>query len=128
MGATVTVACKLPNGLHLENVVNGQVVRHTLNGSRLRTTPEGREIHSHELAGSQVPDAGFGLTPGVPADFWEQWAKENAEYPPFKKGMIFANADAASVKAVAKEMTGVRTGFEGLNPDKPGLGVEPVAA
>ena len=73
---TVTVACKLPHGVHLElrNAAGIVEQRVTIKGARLKTSREGREI----TRGHETTDdfgAGYGLTPGVPADFWERWAK-----------------------------------------------------
>lgn len=109
--ATVTIACKLPHGLVLENTTpSGEKVTQRVNGARLRTTESGREINSHEVTGDY--GQGYGLTFGVPVDFWEQWVAQNTHYPPFAKGHIFAQGDAANARAQAKEMAGVRTGLE----------------
>lgn len=112
---TVTVACKLPHGLFLENVgEDGSKHRIKVNGARLPLDGKGRERRLFDLEGS------YGLTPGVPADFWARWASENAKYPPFAKGMIFAQVQTASAEAQARELDGdaiTRTGLEPLNPD-----------
>jgi hypothetical protein len=117
---TVTVACKLPNGLHLENRgSDGTRQRVTLNGARLATDVNGMPIATHELAGA------YGLTPNVPAKFWEQWVKENAGYGPYARGLVFAQADGANARAQARELAELKTGLEPLDPSKPAAGVTP---
>jgi hypothetical protein len=124
---TVTVACKLPNGLQAMCInAAGERVTVTFNGSRLPLDEDGNVIPKHVLAGRG--NEAFGLTQ-VDADFWAQWAKENATYIPFAKGMIFSMADEASAVSCAKEMAGVRTGLEPASRDKKDMprGVEPVS-
>lgn len=116
---TVTVACKLPHGMHLEllNAAGHVEERVTIKGARLKTTPAGREITKDHLTTEDF-GKGFGLTPNVSAAFWERWARENATYPPFARGMIFAQSDIANAEAQAAEMSGIVTGFEPIDPDK----------
>ena len=124
---TIVVACKLPNGLRAECVnASGELVFQTFNGNRLPLDDDGNVIPKHVLAGRG--DGAYGLT-RVPRDFWEQWAKENATYPPFAKGMIVAMDDEASATAVAIEMAGIKTGLEPASRDPKAMprGVEPVA-
>lgn len=61
--STVTIGCKLPNGLVL-----------SLGEAR------------HELAGTRASAVigGYGLTP-VPAEFWAAWSRAYAEYPAAEK-------------------------------------------
>lgn len=99
--ATVTVGCKLPNGLHLD--VQGK--RHTLAGA-----------NSSRIIG------GYGLTE-VPKDFWDAWVAEHKDFPPVVNGEIFAQATSKSAEDKAKDQAEVRSGFEGLNPDNPAPGV-----
>lgn len=87
--STVTVGCKLPNGLVLE-----------LAGQR------------HELAGARTAKAGgYGLTP-VPADFWQAWAQKYAGFPPLEAGLIFAQTTPEKAAGQAKEQASLRTGME----------------
>lgn len=130
---TVTVACKLPHGLMLE-VVDEAVFRdiHPQNGVMAR--PAGERIRVNGCArpvGVPLPEdvaqvvGGFALTPGVPADFWAAWLKQNKDAPFVKAGMIFAHEKAGSVVSEAKEKREVLSGFEGMNPSKPAPGIEP---
>lgn len=129
---TVTIACKLPNGLRLDVGVGEQRQSVTVRGNRLATNPDGLPIQSHEIAGnplsSMLADS-YGLTPNVPADFWAAWVKENADYIPYKRGMIFAQGEAASAKAQARELYAeVKTGLEPMDREKPAPGIVPVKA
>ncbi len=125
---TVTIACKLPNGLLLENLVGGVRTRVRVNGSRLPVNAKGTQIQKFELAGREDPMLAdsYGLTPNVPADFWEQWERENAEYPAYKRGLIFATGQRESTIAMAKELVNDTTsGFEPMDPEKPGRDLAP---
>ena len=115
MAGTVTVACKLPNGLHLD-----------LPG-RDRVTVRGFAVAWGEASPLSIV-GGFGLTPGVDADFFEEWMITNADFEPVKKGLIFASAKASDATAQAKEFAGLKSGLEPLDPDKPGPGLERVIA
>lgn len=102
--ATVTVGCKIPNGLHLD--LGGKRV--TLNGS-----------HSSRVIG------GYGLTEGVPADFFEAWLQTYADSPAVTNGLVFAQENAADVRAQALDQADIRTGLEPLDPTKPGRDLAP---
>lgn len=104
MSETLTVACKLPHGLHLD--LEGK--RITLNG----TMKSGR-LNKFFMA----PDDCVGLTQ-VPVDFWEAWAEKNRELPQLKKGFIFANSKKKEVLSEAKEKSDLKTGLERIDPNK----------
>jgi hypothetical protein len=101
--ANITVACKLPNGLILDQ--DGKKV--VLKGSRDRDAV-----------------AGFGLTQ-VDEGFWSTWTTAYKDFPPLKKGLVFAQAKEASAAAEAKEKKDVKTGLEGLDPQAPGAKLKP---
>jgi len=110
---TVTVACKLPNGLFLEL--------------------EGRE--RVVLKGTAVPHGfppvdvgGYALTPNVDADFFVEWMAEYKNYAPVREGLIYAYAKPQDATARAMEMRDLKSGLEPLDPDKPGPGLERVGA
>jgi hypothetical protein len=107
MSDTVTVACKLPNGL---------------------------QIHVGEtkltLNGANQPGArfGFGLTTDVDADFFKTWVEHHATFPAVKNGSIFAfGSEADAVDAARERMNDSRvmTGQEPLNAEAPMPGIEP---
>ncbi len=105
--ANLVIGCKLPHGLIL--TVGGTSV--TLNGT-----------NSTDIIG------GYGLTPDVDAAFFDAWCKENHQHPSLAGGFIFAQETTAEAKAQAKDNAENENGFEGIDPKKPGMGVEPVPA
>lgn len=133
MSGTVVVACKLPHGLVLEVIdpaVFAEIDEKT--GVRARpVAPENRfKVHgSARPVGVPLPDdaaqvvGGFALTPGVPADLWDAWMAQNKAAPFVKQGLIFAHTKAGDAVAQSKDGKALRTGFEGLDPDKPAPGI-----
>lgn len=99
------VACKLPNGLvidHKEQTVT--------------------------LVGSNDSGAvgGYGLTPDVDIDWYNDWATGPArEFPPVVKGLIFVAGNDRNAADQALDQQDERTGLEGLDPAKPAPGIEP---
>lgn len=114
---TVTVATKLPHGLvaSLKDADGHVTEKYLFRGARLAVNAKGREISTHEVTG----DFGeaYGLTPNIPRRFWEQWAAENASYPPFAKGFIFAQDNAVNARAQAREFADEKTGLEPMPGD-----------
>lgn len=102
--AKVVVGCKLPHGLIL--TVGGTSVE--LNGT-----------NSTDIVG------GYGLTPDVDGSFFDAWLRENNQHPAIAGGFIFAHETTAEAKAQAKDNAANRNGFEGIDPNKPGSGIEP---
>ncbi|GAN63183.1 hypothetical protein AA0313_0890 [Acetobacter indonesiensis NRIC 0313] len=102
--ATVTIGCKLPNGLVLQ-----------LGQTR------------HELAGIRASAVigGYGLTT-IPAEFWSAWSRQYAAYPPLMQGLIFAQPTVEKASTQAREQAGLQTGMEPLNPQTPAPGISPV--
>jgi hypothetical protein len=105
MAETVTVGCKLPNGLVLEH--QGTTV--TLKGFR---HPDARII------------GGYGLTEGVDKDFFDAWLAAHADQPYVKKELVFAQGKANSAADKAKDQKEVKSGLEPLPQDKPMPGIE----
>jgi hypothetical protein len=103
MSETLTVGCKLPIGLVLEQ--GGYKVE--LNGSS-----------------SSLVVGGYGLTEGVDKDAFEKWLAAHKEQPYVKKELIFAQAKLNSAQSKASENSGVKSGLEGLPQDKPAPGIE----
>jgi hypothetical protein len=58
---------------------------------------------------------GYALTPGIPADFWEQWLEQNKLAPYVTGGMVFACHDMASAKSQANEQDELKSGLEPLS-------------
>jgi hypothetical protein len=135
-GRTVTVACKIASGLALQLQTQQP---------RIVDTPKGPEkvmfwvkagkvyyVHGPAYPTSPPPGyppaplivGGYALTPGIPADFWEQWLEQNklADYvlPPegAEHGMIYAMPSMEDAVAVAKEQSTLLSGMEPLSQDK----------
>jgi len=103
MAEVVTVACKLPNGLQIEQ--DGYVV--TIKGA-----------NDSNLVG------GYGITEGVDKDAFEKWLAVHADQPYVKNELVFAQAKTNSAQSKAAENATVKSGLEGLPQDKPMAGIE----
>jgi hypothetical protein len=127
MPATVTVACKLPMGLQLQ-AQRWDTENEPVLGGGYREVKKARWVDgavfevrgtAHEIG--QAPKAplvgGYALTPGCPADLWENWLEFNKHSDLVKNRIIFAHAKRASVEGQAKENRAVATGLEPLNPE-----------
>lgn len=127
MGATVTVACKLPNGLKLrvfEFVKGSEPVL----GGGTREVQVPRQVgEAVEVKGFSIPrgpdfdpekmppmSGGFALTPGVDADFFEKWMEQNKDSQVVREGLIFAHEKSSSARDEAKEKAELRSGLEPL--------------
>jgi hypothetical protein len=100
---TVTVGCKLPNGLicELGKFGDEDYKAVTLKGSN-----------------SAVVHGGYGLTEGVDESFWNAWKKKHNNLSFVKKGLVFAVGDIASARDHAIDLSALKTGLEPLDPLK----------
>jgi hypothetical protein len=129
-GETVTVCCKLPNGLvlHVDEMV--EVTEPTPSGARMvrmarpigdPITLNGCAINVATLMNGgldQPPVGGFGLTHGVPKEFWDAWLDQNKNTDLVRRGLVFATKNAASAHGMARERaTEVRSGMEPVDPE-----------
>lgn len=124
-GETVTVACNMPNGIHIRGFRKQKRVVVVLGGGQrdeFYFEPDGREV---TILGNARPIGGdfktrvvanFALTQGVPKDLWDQWAEANKDLPALRNGLILAYADTAMAAAAAKDNRKVRSGLEPLDP------------
>lgn len=131
-GDTVTVGCKLPNGLwlSLHDMVDTAIAgpsgftvvpmarrreeRFCLNGTALDVA----KLRRQEFPGYLLVN-GYALTPGIPRDFWEEWLKQNERSDLVRNHLIYAQDTHERAHAVANESTGVRSGLEPIDPAKP---------
>lgn len=97
---TVSVACKLPQGLHIH--LEGQRDTVKLHGSA-----------------SPYAIAGHGITAGVPVDTWEAIQKQYADARWLKGGFVFANGNPQDTADEAADNAGNRSGFEPVDPNSP---------
>lgn len=98
----LTIACKLPQGLRIPLEGQPDVV---LNG-----------VHS------AFSIAGHGMT-DVKAETWAAIEKRYAEAAWLKNELVFAMGDKDSAVDKAEERQDVKTGFEAVDPKKPGPGL-----
>lgn len=99
----VYVGCKLPHGIFIS---------HAGTRYRLKGRNDSAIINGHGI--TEVPKA-----------FWEAWKEANSDLVALKNELIFAHASKPSVKDHAKDNAENPTGTEGINPAKPGRGVQP---
>ena len=134
---TVTIMCKVPNGLVLqlqrkvnrfEDTRDGPVARtynafygkrYWINGPAypVGTLPKG-------YPRPPVTEGGYAATSGIPADFWEQWLEQNKNAPYVippdgaDKGMVYAEPDLESAISAAREHEKVLSGLEPISTDE----------
>ncbi len=127
---SVTVACKIPNGLTLQ-LCEERRSTETAQGTTRDVVTYSKVGDVIIVAGPAYPNGstpkgfkrrpddadGFALTHKVPAEFWEKWIAQNADADYVRSGMIFAYPDIESVAAKAADMSRIRSGFEPVNPD-----------
>ena len=71
----------------------------------------GNATHLRGQKAPILPSGGFGMTTILKED-WEYIKEHYKTMQVFKSGLIFANADTASVKSQAKEHDEIKSGFE----------------
>lgn len=115
--ATVSIACKLPNGAHIQ----------------LRQSIKTKDGEMSEYVGERVTlngmnasaiIGGHGITHGVDKEFFDKWMAQNKDAAFVKNGLVFAHEKADSVAAKAVEQASNVSGFEGVDPSKPGPGLK----
>lgn len=99
---TVTICCKFPNGFLME--------------LGLRDDPDYVSIGLKGISHMRIAGAQWGVTEGVPKDFWDKWSASKKDFKFIKGGFIFAQSDAKEARAQAKAMDGLKTGLERLVP------------
>lgn len=104
--ATVTVGCKLPNGIILEVGEKRQLI----NG-----------------ANASAVIGGYGLTENVDKEFFDKWMADHADLKFVKAELIFANDKTNNTVAQAKEHADEESGFEGVDPTQKPAGLTEAA-
>ena len=115
---TVTVGCKLPNGIFIELIPEAVpgVFTPPPAGKRIKLKGSNGVRNDLSVRGLAQPVFPYGITSGVSAELWEAWLKRNADSPLVTGGFIFALAKERDALAEAKERETERTGLEPLNP------------
>lgn len=96
---TVSVACKLPSGLHIH--LPGQHEPIKLHGSA-----------------SPYAIAGHGITAGVPVETWDAIKTQYADAKWLKDGFVFANGKPQDTADEAKDREAIKSGLEPIKPDE----------
>lgn len=126
-GDTVTVACKLPNGLHLQLATTEEVSEPVMGGGwktvrRSRFVGMRHSVHGSAFRIDRAPAhaiiGGYGLTPNVPADFFAQWLEQNADLDAVRNNLVFALSKPEGAAARAREQRDVASGLEPISPSK----------
>jgi len=134
---TLTVACRLPNGLILRTFEmvdtheQGPLQSRTVKMARF--TGKQHKINGNSFAQNKAPmfaqmeNHGYALTHDVPAELWNQWLEQNKDADIVTRGHIFAHGDGRSVRAEATEKKDVKTGLERLDQKKTPRGIAKAA-
>jgi hypothetical protein len=128
MAGTVTVACKLPNGLILKLWQMVDTMEPVMGGGMrevkiARPHPDGRTVvlNGNRVAFGVQPGFeithSFGLTHNVDRDFFEEWMRQNADLPLVRNKLIFAYEDPNKARDQARELAGIKTLMEPIDPD-----------
>jgi hypothetical protein len=127
-GETLTVACRVPNGLVLQ-VFGSEDWQEPLMGGGYK--PVQRAFVRHDMGrvtlngparkiGADTPYEirhGVGLTHGVDAALFNAWLEQNKDSDIVKKGLVFASPKPRDVVAQAKERRGEKSGMEPIDPN-----------
>lgn len=108
--ATVTVCCKLVNGFLME--------------MGTRESDDYVSIGLKGISHMRIVGAEWGITEGVDKAFWDAWREKHKKFKYIRGGFIFAQEDTKDAVAQAKEMAGLKTGLERLNPKNLPKGLE----
>ena len=92
------VACKIPNGL----ILSGAGKQFTLLGPG-------------KVAVNERP-GGYAITPNVPNDIWEEWAKTHADSELIQNHLVFAEDNLNVLQARAWGRNRIKSGFEQTPP------------
>lgn len=136
VGATVTVACKLPHGLKLrifawekyDELMRDGTVRE---GKRSRPIPDmefvvrgtwvasaGQAYNQNNAITRELLPGGYAITYGCPKDLWDLWYEQNKESNLVRNHIVFASVGSPNDEA--HEHSGVLSGMEPVNKDAPG--------
>ena len=134
---TVIVMCKIQTGLVLQLQHPVQRMEDTRGGPEARTynafggkrfTVNGPAYPVGTLPKgfprSPLIEGGYAATPGIPAEFWEEWLEQNKQaayvVPPegAEHGMIYAMPSLEDAVAIAREQDKLLSGLEPISTDE----------
>ena len=109
---TVSVGCRLPAGLEVDVVVDGQQQRVAFKGANDR------------MALAMADEFGYhGITSDVPEAVWRAVEEQYAKAKWLTQGYVFAAGKRAAVIEEAQNLGDRDAGFNPLNPDAPIPGI-----
>ncbi len=124
---TVTVACKMPNGIWM-TVYGQEDFDVPVLGGGMRTEKRAYALNEPILihgpatpqgVSSKYPIAGgYALTHNVPAQVAKKWMHDNRDSALVKNKVIFVSPGSERATAQGRELAGMRSGFERLDPGK----------
>lgn len=126
-GQTVTVACKLPNGMILQHWKMQTFHDPVLGGGHRevqRSVEDGApiKVHGPAVPFGLVPKflivGGYALTTGVSKDFWDKWLHQNRNHDSVVNRCIFAMPTMDAAQGQADDLTDVQSGLQPIVPDK----------
>lgn len=120
-GATVWVGCKLVHGLEIFDEEEG--LSHDANPKKISVRVPGTTVKLNGANSSKVI-GGYGRTE-VSQDFWDKWHGTHKKFPPVVSGAIFVEGSRERFAAAAADRKSIKTGFEPIDPTRPGEGVVP---
>ncbi len=125
MPDTVSVGCKIPNGLMLQlyrvETYDEQLMAGGTRKAK-RAIPEGLPVKLNGCArrvGKDMPHQilmGAGITHGVDADFFNEWVRRNADSDVVKKGLVFSQTKPGEIEAQVKDHRTLKSGMEPIDP------------
>jgi hypothetical protein len=123
----VVVACKIPNGIVLQNSVMHADSEPVMGGGH-RDIKTGRKLGAaYTVKGPSVKwgelpkfifAGGYALTPNIPEDFWNEWVRQNPDAEILQKKLIFAFRQMDDVEAECRNNETILSGLEPLDPQR----------
>ena len=130
---TVTIGCKIPNGIVLRAFEFYETDEGTPTGSRRARVTRAIPGAEFTLAGNNgfhflapnlvdmigrvFPGNGYSISPGVPRDLWENWLSFNKDSPLVQNGMVFCCDDEHDAKIEARSREQLVSGLAPIDPD-----------
>ncbi len=130
---TLTVACKIPNGImfdlydmidDFEPLLGGgqrPIKRAEPLGIRVSLRGPARDLQAMR-AGEYVENplaGGYALTVGVPRDQWEKIERDYKDHPALVNKLVFAAKNDMDAISEARDYRSIETGYEAIDPDNP---------
>ena len=132
MPGVVTVACKIPMGIVLQEfkmmpereqtpqgVRDIQVGRPTGKAAVINGTAHAPGRHRVDQSGNPVhiTQSGYALTQNVDADLWESWLLFHKDHPMVQNRIIYASTKSGDIGAIGRENEARTSGLEPMRPD-----------